>query len=237
MVWSARESYFAAAMNIQTPIVKPIPILRTVDTTRPINAPLATRVASPADDPPVNSAMSAPKKEPRNAPITEPPIGTGIPTIAPTMPPRIAPQPARREPPYFRAKRPVSENSSSSATNASTATAMRVTQPIGSPGTIKLYATAVATIIQSPGRADRLGHPHCRRGAGVRRRAAGVLAHRPLCPEVRRLAPRWLGSDSWRHSRCDGRDSGTDRWLRDWSVPRLFLWSAHCGIYGWIVSR
>ena len=36
-------------MKIQIPIVKPIPIFKTVDTTRPINAPLATRVASPAE--------------------------------------------------------------------------------------------------------------------------------------------------------------------------------------------
>src|SRR4051812_26257854 len=139
-------------MKIQTPIVKPIPILRAVDTTRPIRAPFATRVASPADDPPVSSAMSAPRKDPTNAPITDPMIGTGIPTIAPTMPPRIAPQPARRDPPYFRAYLPVSENSSSSATNASTATTISDTQPIGSPGTTRLYVTADATMIQSPGR-------------------------------------------------------------------------------------
>src|SRR5205085_12139612 len=98
-----RKDHFMAAMKIQIPIVNPMPILRTVDTTRPINAPLATRVASPADDPPVNSAMSAPTKEPTNAPMTGPTIGTGNPTIAPTMLPITAPHPARREPPYFRA--------------------------------------------------------------------------------------------------------------------------------------
>src|SRR2546427_462646 len=84
-----------AAMKIQTPIVKPIPIFRAVDITRPIKAPFATRVASLADDPPVNSAMSAPRNEPTKAPMTGPMMGTGTPTIAPTMPPRIAPQPAR----------------------------------------------------------------------------------------------------------------------------------------------
>src|SRR5450759_2261018 len=63
MVRPAGESYFAAAMNIQTPIVRPIPILRTVDTTRPINAPLATRVASPADDPPVLPGKAAGERE------------------------------------------------------------------------------------------------------------------------------------------------------------------------------
>src|ERR1700686_4977755 len=103
IVWSAREIYFAAAMKIQTPIVKPIPIFRTVDITRPINAPFATRVASPADDPPVSSAISAPRNEPTNAQRRGPKIGTGPPKTAPPMPQRSPPGRARGEPPYFRA--------------------------------------------------------------------------------------------------------------------------------------
>src|SRR5205823_3322303 len=128
-----QKSYLAAAMKIQIPIVKPMPIFRPVETTRPIRAPFATRVESPADDPPVNSAMSAPMNEPRNAPIIGPTIGTGTPTIAPTILPIMAPQPARRDPPYFRAYFPVNENSSSSAMKARTVTDAMLTQPIGSP--------------------------------------------------------------------------------------------------------
>src|ERR1700682_2433409 len=131
-------SYFAAAMKIQMPILNPIPIMSIVETTRPISAPLATLVASTGDDPPVSSATRAPTNDPTTAPMIGPTIGNGNPPIAPTIPPRSAPQPARREPPYFRAYRPVSENSSSSATIASTATAINDTHPIGSPGTIIL---------------------------------------------------------------------------------------------------
>src|SRR6185503_21225852 len=142
--------YFAAEMKIQIPIVKPIPTFSAVETARPIKAPFATRVAAPALEPRDSSATSAPMNDPTNAPITGPTIGTGTPTIAPTIPPMIAPQPARRDPPYLRAYFPASENSSSSAIRASTPTAIRVNQPIGSHGTVKLYVTAVATIIQSP---------------------------------------------------------------------------------------
>src|SRR4051812_8514053 len=136
-VWGSRN-YLAAAMKIQIPIVNPIPILRPVETTRPMRAPFATRVASPADDPPVSSAMSAPMNDPRNAPIMGPTIGTGTPTIAPTILPIMAPQPARRDPPYFRAYFPVMENSSNSAMKARTVTTTMLTQPIGSPLTIML---------------------------------------------------------------------------------------------------
>src|SRR3954462_2929427 len=136
-VWGSRN-YLAAAMRIQIPIVNPIPILRPVETTRPMGAPFATRVASPADDPRVSSAMSAPMNDPRNAPIMGPTIGTGTPTIAPTILPIMAPQPARRDPPYFRAFFPVRDKSNSSAMKARIPTAARLIQPIGSPGTTML---------------------------------------------------------------------------------------------------
>src|SRR5215211_2383696 len=93
-----QSPHSAAAAISHAAITTPIPVFIAAATTRPISAPVATRV----DVPTVASrreysATNAPANDPTNAPITEPMIGTGTPTIAPTMPPMIAPHPARRE--------------------------------------------------------------------------------------------------------------------------------------------
>ena len=56
----------------------PIPVFIAAATTRPIKAPVATRVADPVvASRRVYSAMSAPANDPMNAPITGPTIGIG----------------------------------------------------------------------------------------------------------------------------------------------------------------
>src|SRR5215211_6567166 len=148
-----QSPHSAAAAISHAAITTPIPVFIAAATTRPISAPVATRVAVPAvASRRVYSATSAPANEPTNAPITEPTMGTGTPTIAPTMPPMIAPHPARREPPYFRVYRDDSVNSKTSAITARTAVATIVTQPIGSPPTSASYPIADPIMIHVPGR-------------------------------------------------------------------------------------
>ena len=71
---------------------------------------------------------------------------------APMTPPSIAPQPARREPPYFRAYLPDMVNSIHSAMRPRIVIATSENQLIGDPPRSTLYPTALAIITQSPGR-------------------------------------------------------------------------------------
>src|SRR5688572_9291767 len=140
-----------AARNIQTAIAHPTPIFIAVATARPMSAPVAARVDAPVLEPMLSSPASAPMKLPTNPPTIGPTIGMGTPMIAPITPPIMAPQPARRDPPYFRAYLPDIVNSIHSAMTASIAIPTSVTQLIGSVPTRMLYTTALAIMIQRPG--------------------------------------------------------------------------------------